>query len=60
MEGMMCGHCQAHVEKALKAVPGVVSVTVELNPGRATVTGEAAAAALVKAVTDEGYKAAVA
>ncbi len=60
VEGMMCGHCQAHVEKALKAVPGVSSVTVELKPGRATVTGDAEAAALVKAVTDAGYKAAVA
>ncbi len=59
VEGMMCGHCQAHVEKALKAVPGVVSVTVELKPGRATVTGAADAAALVKAVTDAGYKASV-
>lgn len=57
---MMCGHCQAHVEKALKAVPGVVSVTVELKPGRATVTGDADATALVKAVMDAGYKAAVA
>ncbi len=61
IEGMMCGHCQARVEKVLKAVPGVTAVSVELKPeGRATVTGSASAAALVKAVTDAGYEAAAA
>ena len=57
IEGMMCGHCTARVEKALKAVPGVETVTVELKPGRATVTGTAEAAVLVKTVEEAGYKA---
>ena len=60
IEGMMCGHCTARVEKALKEVPGVETVTVELKPGRATVTGSADAAVLVKTVEDAGYKAAAA
>ena len=31
IEGMMCAHCQAHVEKALKEVAGVTEVTVSLE-----------------------------
>ena len=31
IEGMMCGHCQATVEKALKGVPGVSEVVVSLE-----------------------------
>ena len=27
IEGMMCGHCEAHVKKALEAIPGVESAT---------------------------------
>lgn len=60
IEGMMCGHCTARVEKALKAVPGVETVTVDLKPGRATVTGSAEVAVLVKTVQEAGYKATVA
>lgn len=35
--GMMCGHCQARVEKALSQVEGVLSVKVNLNDDTATV-----------------------
>lgn len=31
IEGMMCGHCRTHVEKALESIPGV-KVTVTLDP----------------------------
>ena len=55
IEGMMCAHCQARVENALKAVAGVTAVTVDLEKGTAAVTGQADAAALSKAVTDAGY-----
>ena len=57
IEGMMCGHCAARVEKALKAVPGVETVTVELKQARAVVEGDAPAADLVRAVTAAGYQA---
>ena len=30
IEGMMCGHCVMHVQKALAAVPGVDEVSVDL------------------------------
>ena len=56
IEGMMCGHCQAHVEKALRAVPGVETVEVSLENKCATISGSADYAALKKAVADAGYQ----
>jgi len=56
IRGMMCTHCQARVEKALKAVAGVSAVTVDLKGGTAAVEGSAAADALRQAVTDAGYE----
>jgi P-type Cu+ transporter len=58
IEGMMCEHCQARVEKALSDVKGVKSVKVDLAAKTATVeagllTGEKA---LTQAVTDAGYE----
>ena len=55
IKGMMCAHCQAHVEKALNALPGVTA-TVNLEAGTATVQGDASNEALTKAVTDAGYE----
>jgi Cu+-exporting ATPase len=55
IEGMMCPHCSAHVEKALLAVPGVESVTVSLENKNAVVTGNADPAACKQAVIDAGY-----
>ena len=46
IEGMMCAHCQAHVEKALKEVAGVTEVTVSLENKHAVVTGDASVEAL--------------
>ena len=57
IEGMTCASCVARVERALKAVPGVTSAVVNLATERATVTGAADAALLVKAVGDAGYDA---
>src|SRR5699024_7087563 len=37
VEGMMCAHCQAHVQKALAGVPGVASAAVDLDSKKATV-----------------------
>lgn len=56
IEGMMCGHCKARVEKALKAVAGVETVEISLENKTATVTGSADPAALRQAVTDAGYQ----
>ena len=55
IEGMMCPHCQAHVEKALKALN--IDVVVDLEAKTATVTGELPAdEVLAAAVTEAGYQ----
>ena len=46
IEGMMCGHCEAHVKSALEGVDGVEVAEVSHVNGTATVT-------LSKPVTDE-------
>lgn len=58
IEGMMCAHCQGRVEKALKEVPGVTEVVVNLEQKNAVVTAEESvtADALEKAVTEAGYE----
>ena len=57
VEGMMCAHCQAHVQKALEAVDGVASASVDLETKTATVTlkKEVPDEALTEAVTAAGY-----
>ena len=57
IEGMMCNHCKASVEKALTAVAGVTGVTVELEAKTAAVASLEGVAdeVLSKAVTDAGY-----
>ena len=57
IEGMMCPHCQARVEKALNALEGVTAV-VDLAAGTAAVTLTSAVSdeTLRQAVTDAGYE----
>lgn len=60
IEGMMCGHCQMHVTKALSAAEGVVGVKVTLDPGQAKVNYDPEKITLegIKGVINEaGYKA---
>ncbi len=62
VEGMMCGKCQAHVEKALTGVEGVTAVLVDLEAKKATVTCESSVAdeTLCAAVAEAGYEATMA
>nr|WP_275426703.1 heavy metal translocating P-type ATPase [Elioraea rosea] len=60
VEGMTCASCTGRVERALAAVPGVISAQVNLATERATVTiprGAVAVADLVQAVETAGYAA---
>lgn len=57
--GMSCAACQAHVEKAVGKVPGVESVSVSLLTNSMGVEGSASSEAIVKAVEDAGYGAAI-
>ncbi|ATQ67314.1 MULTISPECIES: heavy metal translocating P-type ATPase [Methylosinus] len=55
--GMTCASCVAHVEKALRAVPGVISAEVNLATERARLrTLGDVAPALKRAVTQAGYE----
>ena len=58
IEGMMCGHCEMHVKKALEAISGVTKAEVSHTDGKAVVTLDKSVddAILIKAVDDEGYK----
>ena len=53
--GMSCAACQTRVEKAVSGVSGVTSCTVNLLTNSMGVEGTAAAADIIKAVTDAGY-----
>ena len=57
--GMTCAACSARVEKAVKAVPGVTSVSVSLLTNAMGVEGSATEADVIRAVTDAGYGASV-
>lgn len=59
IEGMMCGHCEAHVKKAIEAMEGVEAAEVSHEKGTAVVHIMGGAVitdeALKKAVEEEGY-----
>jgi len=57
IEGMTCASCVGRVERALKAVPGVQSASVNLATERASVQGSADTAALLAAISKAGYSA---
>lgn len=56
VNGMMCPHCQARVESVCKAVEGTLNAVVDLKAKTVTVTGNASAESLKKAITDAGYE----
>lgn len=58
VKGMMCGHCQARVKKALEGVAGVTSADVDLEGAKATVACGTGVSedALNKAIVDAGYE----
>ena len=58
IEGMMCNHCTAHVQKALEALDGVESVEVSLEDKKAVLTlkNDVDNAVIMNAVKDAGYE----
>ena len=58
IEGMMCGHCEATVKKALEGLDGVVSAEVSHEAGTAVVelSADVADGVLKKTVEDKDYK----
>ena len=62
INGMHCGHCQAKVEKALKAVAGTSVAAVFLDEGEAEIeydAGRASVEQYLDAVRRAGYQPAV-
>jgi Cu2+-exporting ATPase len=57
--GMSCAACQARVEKAVSAVPGVTTCSVSLLTNSMGVEGNAKKEDIIKAVEDAGYGASV-
>ncbi len=57
IEGMMCGHCEAAVKRALEALPEVEAAEADHEAGTALVTlrAEVPHSALKQAVEAEGY-----
>lgn len=58
IEGMMCGHCEAHVKKALEAIDGVAEAQASHEKGTAvvTLTADVADDVLTKAVEEQDYR----
>ena len=58
IEGMMCGHCEAHIKKALEALDAVEMAEVSHTEGTAVVTlkEEVPDDVLKKVVEEEGYQ----
>ena len=58
IRGMMCGHCEAAVRKALEAIPGVASAAADHEKSIAVVDLAVPVdeAAFKKAIEDEGYE----
>jgi len=54
IEGMSCGHCAAHVERALRGIG--LTATVDLAKKQASVSGDASDEAIRAAVADAGYE----
>ncbi|MBQ1947681.1 MAG: heavy-metal-associated domain-containing protein, partial [Clostridia bacterium] len=57
VSGMSCAACSSRVEKAVRAVPGVASVSVSLLTNSMTVEGSASSEEIVLAVQKAGYQA---
>ena len=58
IEGMMCGHCEATVKKALETIEGVTLADVNHENGTAvvTLTSDVSDDTLQRAVEDKDYK----
>lgn len=58
IEGMMCGHCEARVKKALEAVEGVSEAVVSHESGTAVIKMDTNVAddVLKGAVEEQDYK----
>jgi copper chaperone len=55
VSGMTCGHCEKAVTRAVQALDGQATVTIDRAVGRVQVNSEQPWQALAQAILDEGY-----
>ena len=57
VDGMMCPHCEAHVTKALLAIPGVTECKADHKAKLVTLTTtqDIPLATLLATITEQGY-----
>lgn len=56
VEGMMCTHCKAKVEKVCKNIPGVTEAVVELEQKQVTVSGDVDVHKVSQAIIQAGFQ----
>jgi copper chaperone len=56
VSGMTCEHCVRAITQAVRALPGVTDVLVNLVQGDVTVAGTPDARAVREAIAEEGYE----
>jgi copper chaperone CopZ len=56
VNGMTCGGCAKHVEKALRSVTGVSEVMMDVAKGTAAVEGSASFEVMAASVAAAGYE----
>lgn len=59
VDGMSCGHCVASVRRAVEAVPGVTVRDVRVGRAELGLDATVGPDAVIEAVRDAGYDAAV-
>jgi len=61
VSGMTCGNCVKHVDHAIRALPGVEDVQVDLASGKVSIKGELPQGVepIIAAIVEEGYSATV-
>lgn len=57
VSGMMCGHCEKHVKKAVEAIDGVLEATADHTEGKVTVvlSKDVPDEVIKQAIAEEGY-----
>ena len=56
IKGMSCQHCVASVTEALKAIPGISEVQVDLQKGEARYEGEVDAVVVQETISKTGFE----
>lgn len=56
VEGMMCPHCKARVEKVCKVLPGATDAIADLLQKNVIISGTVCKADAIAAITNAGFQ----